>query len=245
MTSFKANSEGTVNTETTSVAIPQTTEVAIPEEQSSNGFKVGAVSGPVRKSDFKLPTLNIVHNTGSLQENFEPGSLVLNKEIVLTTGGDEGKPIKLTVVAFNKYFMEKLEFGKSEAMPRIFKDEAALAEAGFHTNWVGDTPPPAIEAGDALVAIESDVENPHFPFSYGDKYYALAIWRIQSPSAYSRAGKLIVTASEWNLKDGLHNGTWTLTTRKEKLGKNWVQCPVLKAGPRNSKDLAEFFKSLL
>jgi hypothetical protein len=242
-TSLKANSEGKVNTET-SVAIPQSTDV-VPVDTNTSGFKVGTVSGPVRKTDFKPPTLHIVHNTGSLQENFEPGSLVLNKEVVLTTGGDEGKPIKITVVAFKKYFMEKLEFGKSEAMPRIFDDENALAAAGLHTNWVGQTPPPAIEAGDALLAIESDEEHAYFPFGFNGKHYTLAIWRIQSPSAYSRAGKLIVTASEWNLKDGLHNGSWTLTTRKEKLGKNWVQCPVLKAGPRNPKDLADFFTSLI
>lgn len=242
MTSFKANESN--SGAAVSTAVPQSEEIT-PVETSATGFKVGTVSGPVRKSDFKLPTLNLVHNTGSLQENFEPGSIVLNKEVILTEGGADAKPVKLTVLAFTKYFMEKLEYGKSEAMPRIFKDENELAAAGLHTNWVDKTPPPAIEAGDALVAIESDEEHPHFPFSFGDKYYALAIWRIQSSSAFSRAGKLIITASEWNLKDGLQNGTWTLTTKKEKLGANWVQCPVLKAGPRNSKELAEFFKSLI
>lgn len=242
MTSFKTgNKEAPVTT-----AVPQEeTQIAVPQEP--NGFKIGSVSGPVRRSDYKLPTLHIVHNTGELQENFDPGSLVLNKEMVLTLGGEEGKPIKVSVLSFNKYFMEKLPWDgdKGAAMPRIFKDEDALAKAGLHTSWVGNTPPPAIEAGDALIAIESDVENPHFPFSFGDKHYALAIWRIQSVSAYSRAGKLIVTASDWNLKDGLHNGSWTLTTRREKLGKNFVQCPLLKAGPRNTPELAAFFATLL
>lgn len=242
MTSFKTNTAGEAPADVTT-AVPQGTEVAV--QDNTPTFKVGSVSGPIRKSDYKRPTLHIVHNTGSLQENFEPGSLVLNKEVILTTGGDDGKPVKITVLAFNKYFMEKLEFGKSEAMPRIFKDEAELSQAGLHTNWVNDTPPPAIEAGDALIAIESDEEGPFFPFGFGGKNYALAIWRIQSPSAYNRAGKLIVTAADWNLKDGLHNGSWTLTTRKEKLGKNWVQCPLLKAGPRNTPELAQFFASLI
>lgn len=238
MTSFKTNGGGSVEPTVTDANV---TTVVVPRDDNGSGFKVGAVSGPVRRTDFKLPSLNIVHNTGELQENFEPGSLVLNKEAVLSDGE---KPVKLTVIAFKKYFLEKLkEFGKE--MPRMFADEAALAAAGLHTNWVNDEPPPAIDAGEALVAIETDTENPHFPFSYGDKYYALAIWRLNSSSAFNRAGKLIITASEWNLKDGLQNGSWSLTTRKEKLGKNFVYVPVLKAGPRNSKDLAEFFASLI
>jgi hypothetical protein len=247
MTSFKKDSK--VNTDaadetTTTVATSDTKPVslAVPDSDNTSGFKIGTVSGPVRRTDYKIPALNIVHNTGALQENFDPGSLVLNKEVVLSDGE---KPVKLTVLAFKKFFLEKLPYTDNGPLPRQFKDEAELAAAGLHTNWINDKPPPALEAGEALVAIESDTENPHFPFSFGDKYYALAIWRLNSASAFNRAGKLIITAGEWNLKDGLHNGSWNLTTRKEKLGGNWVFVPILKSGPRNSKDLAEFFASLL
>lgn len=225
------------------VAIPQpaSTEVAVQEPKAT--FQIGKVTGPVRRSDYKIPGLNIVHNTGLLQENFTPGSLVLNKEIVLSAGNN-AEPIKLTVLAFDKYFMEKLPFKEDGPMPRIWRTEEELAAAGMHTNWVGNTPPPAFEAATALVAIESDKDGPHFPFSFGDKFYALAEWKLQSQTAFSRAGKKIITAGDWNLKDGLHNGSWTLTTSKEKLGGNWVWCPVLKGGPRNSKELAEFFTTL-
>ncbi len=233
---------GTTTEGSVSLTIPPTAEIVVAPEPAP-AFKVGAVSGPVRRSDLKLPAIQIVHNTGLLQENFTPGSIVLNKEVVLTKG-DKDLPIKLTVLAFNKYFMEKLPFKEDGPMARIFNTEEELAAAGLHTNWVNDAPPPAIEAGTALVAIESDKEHPHFPFSFGDKYYALAEWKLQSQSAYSRAGKMIITAADWNLRDGLHNGSWTLTTRKEKLGANWVFVPVLKSGPRNSKDLAEFFTTL-
>lgn len=235
MTSFK--------TPETAVAVSNPETAVVPREDNGSGFKVGAVSGPVRRTDFKLPSLNLVYGTGVLQENFEPGSIVLNKEVVLTDGE---KPVILTVLSFRKYFLEKPEKYDPDVMPRLFKTEEELAAAGLHTNWVDDTPPPAIEAGEALVAIETtDTENPHFPFNFGDKNYALAIWRMNSASAYNRAGKLILTASEWNLKTGLQNGSWSLTTKKEKLGKNFVVVPVLKAGPRNSKDLAEFFASLI
>lgn len=239
MTSFKHQK---VEDSPTAVAVAETTGVVtVPREDNGSNFKIGAVSGPVRRTDFKLPSLNIVHNTGELQENFEPGSLVLNKEVVLSDGE---KPVVLTVLSFRRYFMEKLkEYG--EQMPRMFNTEEELRAAGLHTNWINDEPPPAIDAGEALVAIQSDVEHPHFPFNYGDKYYALAIWRLNSSSAFNRAGKLIITSSQWNLKDGLQNGSWSLTTRKEKLGKNFVYVPVLKAGPRNPKDLAEFFASLV
>lgn len=239
MTSFK-------KTENIDVAIAMPTQdvgtITVPREDNGSAFKVGAVSGPVRRSDFKLPIMSLVYGTGTLQENFEPGSVVLNKEVALSDGT---KPVTLTVLSFRKYFLEKPEKYDPDVMPKLFKTEEELAAAGLHTNWVDDTPPPAIEAGEAFVAIQSDTENPHFPFSFGDKYYALAIWRLNSTSAFNRAGKLILTASQWNLKDGLHNGSWTLTTKKEKLGKNMVVVPVLKTAPRNSKELAEFFASLV
>lgn len=239
MTSFKKENK---TTETVTLDIPNTeTQIETP---TTNSFAIGKVSGPIKRSDIKLPSLNIAHTVGDLGQQFEPGSIVLNKEAGLTEGPDSAKPVKLTVLSFKRYFLEKLAtFG--ETMPRMFNTEEDLAKAGLHTNWVNDTPPPAIDAGEALIAIESDTEHPHFPFSFGDKHYALAIWRLNSQSAFTRAGKLILTASEWNLKDGLHNGSWFLNTRKEKLGKNWVMVPVLKSGPRNSKELADFFASLL
>lgn len=206
-------------------------------------MKIGGISGPTSRSDIVHPTINIVHAVGPLSEEFTPGQIVLNREFVIA---EAEKPVKLTVLHFNKFFLENVPYG-GEAQAREFHGTAAeadLTKAGLHTNWVNNTKPPASAAADALVAVESDTENPLFPFSYNGKYYAIAKWRLTG-GAYNRAGKLIVTAAEWSLKDGLHNGSWALSTRREKIGVNWVWLPVLKAGPRNAVDLAEFFTKLV
>lgn len=226
---------------------PVSTEIAGRDNEAqvaTTSFKIGTVSGPVAKSDYKLPTLNIAQSVGDLGQQFEVGSIILNKELALTEGVHTDKPVKLTVLSFRKYFLERLPFG-GDTMPRVFDTEEAMRAAGLHLDWIDNKPAPAFAAGEALVAIESSEGNALFPFEFNGKHYALAIWRLNSASSYNRAGKLIVTAGDWGLKSGLHKGSWTLNTAKEKLGTNWVVVPVLKNGPRNPEDLAEFFATLL
>ena len=41
--------------------------------------------------------------------------------------------------------------------------------------------------------------------------YGLALWTLRS-TGFTRAGKTIITASQFALKDGLHKGGWTLSS---------------------------------
>lgn len=215
----------------------ETTTVAV---ASPAPFKIGTVSGQVSQNDIVHPSLNIVHPVGPLSEEFTPGQVVIDRQFVVA---EPEKPVNLTFLAFRKFFLENVPYG-GDAQAREFNSEEDLKAAGLHTNWVDNTKPPAGPAGDALIAVESTSENPLFPFTFGGKHYAIVKWRMTGGS-YNRAGKLVLTASQWNLKDGLHNGSWALSTRRDKVGANFVWLPVLKAGPRNSKELADFFVSLV
>lgn len=217
------------------VDAPQQTQVALP----SASLKIGAVTGEVARTDIVRPTLNIVHAVGPLSEDFTPGQIVLNREQVIA---EPEKPITLMVLALDKFFMENVPYGGDETA-RTFQTMEEVKKAGLHCEWINDQKPPCGPAAKALVAIQSDVETGLYPFAFDGKYYAVAEWSLRGV-AFTRAGKLIITAAQWGLKDGLHNGSWTLSTRREKLGSNWVWCPVLKAGPRNSKELADFFTNL-
>lgn len=240
MTSFKKDKSAAVTESPAEVAVVAATPVALaPLEKPV----IGTVQGERSRADIKMPELRIVHNVGGLSENFEPGSLVLNGEKVLSQKGQT--PVKLTVLNFKRYYSENLPYNPDGPKPRTFETEAEMKAAGLHTEWINDQKPPATVVGDALIAIESDVEDPHFPIEFGGKFYAIALWKLHSSSAFNRAGKTILTAAEWGLKAGLHHGSWLLTTSREKLGKNFVQVPVLKSGPRNSKQLAEFFANVL
>ena len=229
-TSFKTNPtpEGIVDA-------PQQTQLAT----APLSLKIGSVTGEVSRSDIVRPTLNIVHAVGPLSEDFTPGQLVLNRELVIA---EPEKPITLMVLSLDKFFMENVPYGGDETA-RTFSTLEEVKKAGLHCEWINDQKPPCGPAAKALVAIQSDVESGLYPFSFDGKFYAIAEWSLRGV-AFTRAGKLIITASQWGLKDGLHNGSWTLSTRREKLGSNWVWVPVLKAGPRNSKELAEFFTNL-
>lgn len=228
-TSFKTDATPTESTpnETTTLATP------------SLSLKIGSVQGEVIKSDIVRPTLNIVQAVGPLSEDFEPGQIVLNRELVIA---EPEAPVTLMVLALNPFYLENVEYG-GEEQARSFQTLEEVKAVGGYIDWINDKKPPFSRAARGLVAIQRTDENGLYPFQFDGKHYSMAEWLIRGV-AFTRAGKLLITASQWNLKDGLHNGSWTLSTRREKLGSNWVHVPVLKAGPRNSKELAEFFTNL-
>lgn len=240
MTSLrKDKSEINVTPQSETPAVAPSTQLApIPEKP-----KIGGVSGEVDSSDIKRPFLQIVHGTSKAADNFPPGSLVLNGDTLLSHKGET--PVKLTVLYFKKYFLELIPFDSEGPRPRTFETLAEVKAAGLHTEWIGDKRPPAFPVGDALVAIESEKEDPLFPLEFNGKYYSIAMWKLQSSSAFNRAGKMIITAADFGLKDGLHKGSWTLTTRMEKLGPKMTPVPVLKTGPKNPDDLVAFFEALI
>lgn len=223
----------------TGVAVTTTENRLAPTEATV----VGKVQGYIDRSDINIPSLKIVNGAGPVSENFDKGAIVLSGESQLSDGKT---PIKLTVIAFRKFYIEKLNSDDYDEgkRPRRFDTPEQVREAGGHLEWINDEPPPFQSAADATVVVESDTENPLFPFEQNGKHYALAVWEIRG-SAYTRAGKTIATAGAYSLRDGLQNGSWTLATKLEKLGKYTVAVPVLKAGPKNDAATAAFFVSLL
>lgn len=227
-----ARSESESNAVATQDAPPETTMVV-------TGSLPAGISGEIDRGDIVLPTINIVNGNGAMAESFEKGNIVLNRETVLSEGET---PVDLTVLSLKKYYLENVEWG-GDARPRSFDTLEQVKAAGLHCDWVDGEKAPASAAADAIVVVSSDKENPNLPFEFDGRHYAVALWRLTG-TAYTRAAKLIITASQWSLKSGLANGSWSLTTKVEKFGKNSVFVPVLKAGPRNPEALVAFYHSL-
>lgn len=227
------------------VTEPETPAPAYPTESDETSMSLAIPTKPVdgefRSEDFVIPKLHLVQSVGPLSETFNPGSFVYNKELVLTDGVT---PLSLTVLRIRKQYAENVEYGGDE-VPRVFDTLEQVRAAGGWIDWRDNQRPPFSPVLHVLVLIKSPTgENPLFPYEFESAHYGLALWTLRS-TGFTRAGKTIITASQFALKDGLHKGGWTLTSKREKIGMNFVYVPVLRHEAKHSDQFAEFAVSLL
>lgn len=212
------------------------TELAAPQQQMA----LGTISGDIDTSDIVIPRLNIVQNVGELGELFNAGSIVLNKEVELSNGTT---PIEVTVLSARKQFVENLDYDSDEK-PAVFNTLEEVKAAGGTIEWVNDRKPSFVPVLHLNVLFKAPQGVDYaLPLSYEGASYGLAVWTLRGV-AYTRAGKNILTAAKFSLRDGLFNGKWELTTKREKFGKNSVFVPVLRNVGRNSAEFVEFIRSI-
>jgi hypothetical protein len=217
---------------------------------------VGGVSGDYQESDFRLPRINVVQAVGPLSEDFEPGTVVLNKDIVLLPAASDpkvwGDPLHVTVLNAKKQFQENVEYGNDDMPETVDTLEEVTARGGW-IDWRGEEKPPWRPMLTALLLIEAPNELLADEFSIqgsDGKAYELALWTMKGTS-YSRAGKAINTAARFALRNKetglpeLHKGKWTLQVRREKLGTNLVFVPRLRQHGKHSDEFIAFVTTLL
>ncbi len=246
LTSFKRN-DGAASTAMPETQVQQPPTPAAPDDaHDRDEFALSALptrplEGEFLPQDFVLPRLNLVQSVGPLSETFQPGAFVYNKEVTLTDGT---QPVSLTVLRVRKQYQEYVAYG-GEEMPRMFDTLEEVRAAGGWIDWRDNQRPPYSPILNALVLIRSPFgEHPMFPHRHGEADYGLALWTLRS-TAFTRAGKTIITASQFALRDGLHWGEWALTSRREKLGMNFVHVPVLRHAARHTEEFAGFALSLV
>lgn len=225
-----------ISAETSPATTPATPTTGI----ASTPPSMGVVVGDIDSSDINMPRLNIVQGVGSLSELFSPGQVVMNQEIVLSNGTT---PIELTVLAARKQFVENLAYD-AESRPRVFDTLDEVHAAGGSINWIGNMRPsfvPVLHVN-VLIKAPQGVEG-SFPIHCNGEDYALAVWTLRGV-AYGKAGKSILTAAKFGLQDGLYHGRWTLSTKREKFGRNSVFVPVLRNTGRHDADFVKFVTSL-
>jgi hypothetical protein len=226
--------------------------VEAPEEESSAAvipaqstavatYDPSGVSGEIDRRDLNMPRLAIVQSVGPMSELFKPGQVVLNKETVLTDGE---KPITVSVVNIRKSFVENLPYEEDGPTPKRVHTLAEVKAEGGCIEYVNDEPPSWIPVADALVLIESETDNPAFPFEYNGRFYAAALWTMRKTS-YTSAAKNIFTATQFALKNkALCTGKWSLATKREKRGQNFVFVPILRQTGRFDEGFVNWVKEM-
>ena len=217
---------------------------------------MGGISGDYQEGDFRLPRINIVQSVGPLSEDFEAGSIVLNKDMILLPASEDPKiwsaPLNVTVLNAKKQFQENIEYGSDE-MPETVETLEEVTARGGWLDWRNDAPPPWRPILTALLLIEAPTDALADEFSIqgpDGKAYELALWTMKGTS-YSRAGKAINTAARFALRNKdtglpeLHKGKWTLQVRREKLGTNLVFVPRLRQHGKHADEFIAFITTLL
>jgi len=228
--------------------VPQHKSVAVasPEkvdhdDAAALGFPHKPVEGEITGEDIVIPRFHQVQSVGPLSEKFAPGSLVYNKEVVISDGTT---PVHLTVLRIRKRYIEHVEYG-GDSIARVFDTLEEVKAAGGWIDWRDNERPPFSPMLQTLILIRSPFEDhPLFPYQFGDHAYGLALWTLRS-TAFTRAGKSIITASQFALRDGLHKGGWQLTSKREKIGMNFVYVPVLRHDAKHPEEFSRFALDLV
>ncbi|MBP7830727.1 MAG: hypothetical protein KA248_12505 [Kiritimatiellae bacterium] len=203
----------------------------------------GDVSGELHRSMIMVPRLNVVQAVGGLSEQFDAGTVVFNGEIVLAKPGE---PMEIVVAHIHVCIEEDLEFG-SEAMPRRWESREQALKEGMTLDWgPGDERPSAryIAEGLAFVREPANDESGQFIYPCEGVNYALAMWKMAG-AAFTSAGKILISARKFALREGLHTGKFTLTTVREKRGTNMVWVPKLRQAGKTGEAFRAFVEDVL
>ncbi len=184
----------------------QGTPAAVPERRPPARFTDGEDEA-MDASDVKYPSLNIVQGVGQLCEDFDPGAIVLDKQILVVGPPPKNRaegiqaPVVLVVVGFRPTRWTEVIPGGG--LGRLFDTEEEVYQSGGTTNYnEKDKKPYFRKLATALVLVQmpSEGDPASYPFVIEGKHYAVAQWNMQG-AAYTAAAAPIKTWKRGYLKD--------------------------------------------
>jgi hypothetical protein len=251
---------------------PATAVVPAPPAPLATASPVAFDDENIGFEDVILPRINIVQKVGDLSQVFNPGEIVLNQSQVIYEPAKfdaEGKlvkesstgPLLITVLGFRKrQFTEKVEGGK---LGLLLNNESEIGKHNGtldYNEWQESLKQAKAGQGvakkyfqrlaTAVLLVEKpasvkDDEHVLFPYDFGDKWYALALWSMKG-TGYTHAAKHLFTWRKiGHLRSGYNAAASSLTTKMEKFGDNWAAVPVVKAAAKNSDEFRAFCRTIV
>jgi hypothetical protein len=223
--------------EETALAVPANKELA----HLTN--RAGDVTGEFNNRDIRLPYLRIVQKISDDAATYGAGSLLFNGEVKIAT---EGQPIKMTFLAMNKSYEEKLPM-QSEKRPLVCDTAEEVLKAGGSFN--PKDPHYFAEVAMLQVVLErpeglSEQDSLLFPYQAPNKkWYAMALWTARG-TAYGQTAPILYTASLNFLADGLYQGEWSVSTDKRTNSKGSWHVPSLRFNGKHEGEMLDFMLKL-
>lgn len=191
---------------TTELTSTETTMV--PSEPSS------MLTGEWDATDIELSRLSLMHPTMEDADKIAPGSVLLNKTVVLGNGNDDKVPT--VVLSMDKYYQEHIDWkDQSKGAPKRFGSEDSAKKQGLVSKWDASSQynkgpnPYYVSCADAVVLVKVPADHAHY--TYEGNHYAKAMVTFRG-TAYQCA-KAIVTAAQ--TKNGYpHLVHWLLGSAK-------------------------------
>jgi hypothetical protein len=222
------------------------TAVAVRESKSAAVAVRGQYDdlvGEIQGDDLILPRINLTQKVGDLGDEFGPGVIVFQKELVLWKDGE--KPLNVAILHAQKRYQENTEFGSDE-MGQVVDTLDEVKALGGWIEWRDGADgrreaPPWAPRLDVICVVEAPAgaDTSLFPFQFNGKAYAAAVWTL-SKSGFTSAGRMILTARATFLRDGYRTGTWQVTAAKKQGPKGVYFVPCFRASGKTEEAFREF-----
>ena len=234
-------------TQAVAVITPTETAVAVPAPKPS--FYDDESLDP---GDLVLPRFNIVQKVGELSNQFAPGSIVLNGQLVIAEAPKANAvstPVRILIVGFQPtIYTERVEGGLRGNM---FKSEQEVNAKNGTLDWneakaTGKTLYQRLATAMILVQKPEGLDAESFPTTIEGKQYALALYSMKGTS-YTNAAKAFKSARKiGHLREGgYRSGFWSFSSQLKKFADNYAYIPVVKAAGQSTPEFRAAVLDLL
>jgi hypothetical protein len=192
-------------------------------------------------SDTRLPRINLVNKSGTLGDQFSPGTWVLDKQHQISSldpkDKKKGVPLKVIALQMMKQYQENIPYDDRETTPaRMFNTAAEVREAGGQVHWTRG-------AGffseiatvefliQAIEGLSEESESLFYNIASDGTRYTRAVATFAS-TAYSGVAVPLATSLRTHLAaTGLKGGQWDLgSIITTKADKSWWTPTIRSAG---------------